>query len=144
MSTIIDKEVLREIQLHVETDYPNEGCGFLFGKESYRSRHITTILKTENRSTENHRGQFVIDPLDFFNAERFAQQYQLQLLGIYHSHPDQPAIPTDNDLKFAQPFYSYFIHSVQKGKMAGTRSYRLVNREFVEEKFSIHQHVKLS
>ena len=144
MSTIIEKEVLREIQQHLESDYPNEGCGFLLGKESYRSRHITSIMKTENRSTENQRRRFVIDPLDYLNAERFAQQHQLQLLGIYHSHPDHPAIPSDNDLEFAQPFFSYFIHSVQKGKMAGTRSYRLVNGEFVEEKFTIHQHVKHS
>ena len=144
MSTIIDKEVLREIQQHLETDYPNEGCGFLLGKESYRSRHITTLLKTDNRSTENQRRRFVIDPLDYLKAERFAQEHQLQLLGIYHSHPDHPAIPSDNDLEFAQPFFSYFIHAVQQGKMAGTRSYRLVNGEFVEEKFTIHQHAKLT
>lgn len=141
MSTIIDKEVLKEIQVHLETDYPNEGCGFLFGTDSYRSRHITRLMQARNQSAENQQRRFVIDPIDYLKAERFAQQHQLQLLGIYHSHPDHPAIPSDNDLEFAQPFFSYFIHSIQKGKMAGTRSYRLVNGQFVEEKFSIHQHI---
>jgi len=142
MSTIIDRSVLKEIQLHLEVEYPNEGCGFLFGTDSHRSRHITRMMKVENRSLENQRRRFLIDPLDYLKAERFAQQHHLQLLGIYHSHPDHPAIPSDNDLEYAQPYFSYFIHSIEKGKMAGTRSYRFVNGEFIEEKFSIHQHIK--
>ncbi len=140
MSTIIDKEVLKEIQLQLEADYPNEGCGFLFGSDSYRSRHITRMMKAQNRSSENQRRRFVIDPLEYLKAERFAQQHAIQLVGIFHSHPDHPAIPSANDLEFAQPFFSYFIHAVQKGKMAGTRSYRLVNGQLEEEKYSIHQH----
>ena len=142
MSTILDKAVLKEIQVHLESEYPNEGCGFLLGTDNQRSRHITMMIKSPNQSAENQRRRFVIDPLEYLKAERLAEELKLKLVGIYHSHPDHPAIPSDNDLEFAQPFFSYFIHSIQKGKLAGTRSYRLINGQLLEEKFSIHQLIK--
>jgi proteasome lid subunit RPN8/RPN11 len=142
MSTIIDNSVLKDIQFRLESDYPNEGCGFLFGKDDQRIRHITQMIAADNQSTGDQRRQFVIHPHDYLKAERYAQKNDLQLLGIFHSHPDHPAIPSTHDLEFAQPYFSYFIHSIQKGKFAGTRSYRLINGQLLEEKFSIRQITK--
>lgn len=143
MSTIINKDILHEIKQHLEKAYPHEACGFLLGSDSERLRHITALLPAENVSTENLRRRFVIHPKAYMQAERFAEQHHLQLLGIYHSHPDHPAIPSEHDVLFAQPYFSYFIHSIEKGKMTSTHSYRLVNEVFLEEKFSIHQLVKI-
>jgi uncharacterized Fe-S cluster-containing MiaB family protein len=42
-----------------------------------------------------------------------------------------------HDLEFAQPYFSYFIHAIAKGKMADSKSYRLLDGKFIEEKFSI-------
>lgn len=142
MSTIIDKTVLKAIQLRLESDYPNEGCGFLFGIDNNRARHITQMIAVDNQSTGDQRRHFVIHPQDYLDAERYAQKNDLQLLGIFHSHPDHPAIPSAHDLEFAQPYFSYFIHSIQKGKLSGTRSYRLINGQLFEEKFSIRQSTK--
>ena len=139
MSTIIDRSVLKDILLRLESDYPNEGCGFLFGLDNHRVRHITQMIAVENQSTGDQRREFFIDPHDYLEAERYAEKNSLQLLGIFHSHPDQPAVPSAHDLEFAQPWFSYFIHSIQKGKMAGTRSYRLINDQLLEEKFTIRQ-----
>lgn len=142
MSTIIDRSVLKDILLRVESDYPNEGCGFLFGLDNHRVRHITQMIAVENQSTGDQRREFLIDPRDYLEAERYAEKNSLQLLGIFHSHPDHPAVPSAHDLEFAQPWFSYFIHSIQKGKLAGTRSYRLINDQLLEEKFSIRQSTK--
>jgi len=142
MSTIIDNSVLKDIRLRLESDYPNEGCGFLFGLDNHRVRHITQMIAVENQSTGDQRRQFLIDPHDYLQAERYAEKNGLQLLGIFHSHPDHPAIPSAHDLEFAQPWFSYFIHSIQKGKMAGTRSYRLINDQLLEEKFNIRHSTK--
>ncbi|HJW27997.1 MAG TPA: M67 family metallopeptidase [Saprospiraceae bacterium] len=142
MSTIINKEVLKDIRYHLESAYPYEACGFLLGSDNQRVRHITAFLVAENKSLENHRRRFVIDPKDYLEAERYADDHHLQLLGIYHAHPDHPAVPSIHDLEFAQPYFSYFIHSIENGKMTTTRSYRLVNGEFLEEKFTIHQQIK--
>jgi len=142
MSTIIDRSVLKDILIRVESDYPNEGCGFLFGLDNHRVRHITQMIAVENQSTGDQRREFLIDPRDYLEAERYAEKNSLQLLGIFHSHPDHPAVPSAHDLEFAQPWFSYFIHSIQKGKLAGTRSYRLINDQLLEEKFSIRQSTK--
>ena len=137
MSTAINQDILKKIQYHLESSYPNEACGFLLGSEVNRKRMITHSIDVENKSTENLRRRFVIDPLDYLKAERHATKEGLTLLGIYHSHPDHPAIPSVHDLEFAQPFFSYFILSIHQGELAGSKSYRLFDGKFIEEKFSV-------
>ncbi|MBK9103315.1 MAG: M67 family metallopeptidase [Saprospiraceae bacterium] len=140
MSTSIDKDILSGIEAHLESAYPNEACGFLLGTQVQKKRDITHLIKVDNQSSENQRRRFVIDPLDYLKAERFATKEGLTLLGIYHSHPDHPAIPSVHDLEFAQPFFSYFIHTISEGKMTDTRSYRLLDGKFIEEKFTSNQY----
>jgi proteasome lid subunit RPN8/RPN11 len=135
MSTTIEQSILQQIESHLESSYPNEACGFLLGTHKQRNRSITRIIKAENQSVENQRRRFVISPLDYLKAERLADKEGLILLGIYHSHPDHPAIPSAHDLEFAQPYFSYFIHAIHHGKMTDTRSYRLLDGKFMEEKF---------
>lgn len=138
MSTSINNDILLGIKDHLESAYPNEACGFLLGSQVKRVRTITHMIKAENQSTENQRRRFVMDPLDYLKAERFATREGLSLLGIYHSHPDHPAVPSVHDLEFAQPFFSYFIHAITQGEMTDTRSYRLLEGKFVEEKFTLN------
>ena len=137
MSTTIEKDILKQIQTQLESAYPNEACGFLVGTERNRRRQITGLIAVENQSTENQRRRFVVDPIDYLKAERSVAKDGLALLGIYHSHPDHPAIPSAHDLEFAQPYFSYFIHSVTNGNMNDNRSYRLLDGKFIEEKFAI-------
>ena len=138
MSTSINNDILLGIKDHLESAYPNEACGFLLGTQIHKKREITHLIKVDNHSTENQRRRFVIDPLDYLKAERFATKEGLTLLGIYHSHPDHPAIPSVHDLEFAQPFFSYFIHAITHGKMIDTRSYRLMEGKFIEEKLTLN------
>ncbi len=137
MSTYIDQPSLLQVHKHLESAYPLEACGFLLGSDKGRKRYITEIIEVENISSENQKRRFVIDPREYMKAEKYALKEGLQLLGIYHSHPDHPAIPSVHDLEFAQPYFSYFISSIQAGIQADTRSYRLYNGEFMEEKISI-------
>ena len=49
----------------------------------------------------------------------------LDVVGFFHSHPDHPARPSAFDLENAWPFYSYLIVSVERGRAADSRSWRL-------------------
>ena len=140
MSTAIDKDIMTRIKSHLESAYPHEACGFLLGTNTQHIRSISHLIEVENLSTENQRRRFVIDPLDYLKAERFAEKEGLTIIGIYHSHPDHPAIPSVHDLEYAQPFFSYFIHSITSGKMTDTKSYRLLHGKFIEEPFTIKFH----
>ena len=68
-------------------------------------------------------------------AEQFALEQDLQLVGIYHSHPNHPAIASEHDLAKALPYFSYVIVSVMDGEIDNLKSWKLKDekREFFEE-----------
>ena len=113
--------------------FPHECCGFFFGNEEGDSRNITFIQEVKNTSEEDQRRRFRISAEDYLHAENFAWENNLSLLGIYHSHPNHPAIPSEHDRLAAQPFFSYLIISVSDNHIEGMRSWRLNEQEQFEE-----------
>lgn len=69
--------------------------------------------------------------------EKKAMSDGVMLLGFYHSHPDHPPIPSETDLKFAWPFFSYPILAVKKGQFDTVKSYELNNGKLAEERVRI-------
>jgi len=69
--------------------------------------------------------RYWIDPKDLLQAQRGARDRGLNIIGIYHSHPDHPAIPSECDRAQAWPEYSYIIISVQQSKAQDFRSWTL-------------------
>lgn len=105
--------------------FPDECCGFFYGIEEGNSRHITTVIPVNNSKEGDRRRRFEISPLDYIKAENYALQNKLQLLGVYHTHPLHPAIPSHHDLVQAMPYFSYVILSIEENKVADIRSWRL-------------------
>jgi proteasome lid subunit RPN8/RPN11 len=98
------------------------------------------VLIVNNSKEGDKRRRFEISLKDYLNAERFADEQQLQLLGVYHSHPNHPAIPSEHDRVAAQPYFSYIIISVKENEIADIRSWQLNdNFQFEEEKIKEHQ-----
>ena len=97
----------------------------------------TNRLDTKARQQAMESG---ISPLDYMKAEEYADNNNLILLGVYHSHPEHPAIPSEHDLKVAMPYFSYVIVSVKKKKAVDFRSWRLSNGRFEEEKHRCANH----
>ncbi len=129
---------LVEIQHQATLIFPDECCGFLFGSEEKDgTRHITKVKEVINIKEGDKRRRFEISGKDYMQAENFALENELLLLGIYHSHPNHPAIPSEHDRLAAQPFFSYVIVSVMQGKADHIRSWRLNDEfQFEEEIFS--------
>ncbi|HKJ34498.1 MAG TPA: M67 family metallopeptidase [Balneolales bacterium] len=139
MELSITQEVQNYMKNHAEEIYNDECCGFLYGKEEEK-RVITLAKEVINSKEGDKRRRFKIDPQDYQQAERFAVENDLDLLGVYHSHPDHPARPSETDLRQAVPFFSYIILSVMKGKTDNITSWQLNgNGEFEEEKINILQ-----
>lgn len=138
MSLNLETKILESLKNHAEDDYPNECCGFLFGEEG-GARRITISQRTENKSEGDQRRRFQIDPKAYREAEQFALKNELDFLGIYHSHPDHPAEPSEHDRAVAMPFFSYIIISVLEGETDVVRSWRLnEERQFDEETILIN------
>ena len=110
--------------------FPDECCGFMFGHEDASgNRVVTEALPINNSAVENRKRRFEIAPKDYLKGEQYAMEHDLQFLGIYHSHPNHPAIPSEHDRVAAQPFFSYVIISVESDGVKHTRSW-LLNESF--------------
>jgi proteasome lid subunit RPN8/RPN11 len=83
------------------------------------------VIELENERDASRHNRYVISPGQFLRAEKEARAAGLDVLGFYHSHPDHPAQPSAFDLEHAWPWYSYLIASVEKGRVADVRSWRL-------------------
>lgn len=119
--------------------FPDECCGFLFGREDEAGQRIITAIQVVDNAKEgDKRRRFVIAPLDYIRAEQYADESGQTLLGVYHSHPNHPAIPSEHDRVAAQPFFSYVIVSVLEGKIGPVRSWRLNDdAQFEEETVAV-------
>ena len=114
---IIESDAIELMQKDAIQAFPNECCGFMYGYEEGNSRKITIAVPVINSKDGDQRRRFEISPIDYMRAENYALSNNLNLLGVYHSHPLHPAIPSQHDLVQAMPFFSYLILSVTDNKV---------------------------
>lgn len=132
----VSKDLIEQINAHVEVAYPEEGAGFLIGVEG----QVKQILSLPNaREDEARHNRFLFTPEDYLQAEIKADELGLNLIGVFHSHPDCPNVPSEYDREWAQPFFSYIITRVDEGKAVNHRSWRLVEdrSKYEEEEIKI-------
>ena len=128
---------LQTIIAHAESTYPEECCGIILGKMDNTGKTVVEVWQTENAwsaETDDYadaevvtskRRRFAIAPLDLLKAQKAAREYQLNVVGFFHSHPDYPAIPSECDRAYAWQEYSYIIVSVEQGKASDISSWCL-------------------
>ena len=141
MNLSVNKEAYDGMIAHAEETFPYECVGFFYGIENAENRQILVALGVKNNKKGDQRRRFEVDPHDYLYAEQFAEKNGLTLLGIYHSHPNHPAIPSEHDLKQAVPYFSYIIISVLEGRTDIVRSWQLNidTNQFEEEKIEVEQ-----
>ena len=120
---IVPSRLMEEIYAHVEKAYPEEGAGFLIGEEGEVKKIIALTNSREDGARHN---RFLFTPQDFLKAELLADTLGLSLIGVFHSHPDCPNVPSEYDREWAQPFFSYIITRVDQGKAVNSRSWKLL------------------
>lgn len=141
----IASRVLEDIRQHGELSYPEEGAGLILGKVDGEERFADQILPLTNQfeATLRHR-RYLITPQDMIKAEEIAEENGREIIGIFHSHPDHPARPSEFDRERALPWYSYLITSVRQSKAHESRVWRLTEeRIFSEENLVVHPESQL-
>lgn len=130
---------LEQIRRHSEQTYPYECCGILTGEmmvDGYKQ--VKVVVKCSNAHEDPSRSWYQIDPRELVRIQREAYGRGEDLIGFYHSHPDDAAHWSTSDLEEAHWIgCSYVITSVQQGKAAQTNSFELTGDEsgkcFVDE-----------
>jgi proteasome lid subunit RPN8/RPN11 len=134
---VVPRRLIEQMNVHVEKAYPEEGAGFLIGAEG----EVRDIIALSNAREDGARhDRFLFTPEDYLNAELTADRLGLSLIGVFHSHPDCPNVPSEYDREWAQPFFSYIITRVDEGKAVSSRSWKLLEdrSKYDEEEIKIY------
>ncbi|MBN1287297.1 MAG: M67 family metallopeptidase [Anaerolineae bacterium] len=126
MKIVLQAKDLRAVEAHLEAAYPNEGAGLVLGRANDGAVTVEALLPATNqREAEAQHNRYELGPADFVRAEREAARRGLDLVGVFHSHPDHPNHPSEFDREHALPNFSYLITTVAAGKAGATRAWRL-------------------
>jgi proteasome lid subunit RPN8/RPN11 len=120
---IIPATELRKMREHAERAYPNQCCGLLLGWRRDQDKHAVCAQACRNAApapTEN----FMVAPQELIEWQRYGRERRFESLGFYHSHPDQPANPSEQDVSLAcWTNCSYVVLSVEDGALMVFRSF---------------------
>ena len=117
MVTIISKVILKQICNHAVASYPEEACGLLFGQKDEDRKFVRAFRQAQNAAEGSRQNRYLIAPIDLLGAENFSRVQGWEVLGVFHSHPDHPARPSEFDREHAILHYSYIILSVTRGRV---------------------------
>src|SRR3954454_10821790 len=118
---------LKQMRRHAEQDYPNECCGLLLGIRNGNSREVVDVVPCENASF-NPRTRYEIDVRELVRVQREGRGRGLEIVGIYHSHPEHEAKWSPTDLRDAEWVgCSYLIVEVRAGIAKVERSFELLS-----------------
>ena len=113
----LPKRLYKQIQQHAESAYPTECCGLLLGKVKGKDKYVHHIMETENDAEGLKRRRYCVPPQSLLAAENLSREKGREVFGVYHSHPDHPAKPSEFDRECAIPYFEYIIVSISKGRI---------------------------
>ncbi|WP_330202768.1 M67 family metallopeptidase [Cyanobacterium sp. Dongsha4] len=152
MTVIISEQNLDIIRQQGIKNYPYECCGLLLGVINNCVKNVIKVVPVENDwknqkhlftkkydgLKRNLRDSFAINPFTLLKIQKEARNENLNIVGIYHSHPDHSATPSEFDRDIAYSVYSYLILSVHKTKVTDIFIWLLDdNGQFVREKLVV-------
>lgn len=126
MALLISSELLRRIHANGEAAYPEEGAGLMLGQVEAGDKLVEQLMEFTNAREESARhNRYLLTAEDVLRGEMEAARLGLEVIGVFHSHPDHPSRPSEFDREWAMPVLSYVITSVQSGKAVESRSWLL-------------------
>ncbi|MGB3294884.1 MAG: M67 family metallopeptidase [Phormidesmis sp.] len=146
MVLVLSAQQLAAMSAHAERVYPEECCGLMVGEiqlqqeegEASQKRLVelvpldntwTAEALAEETSTAaspyTKRRRYQIAPEDMLRTQQRAREQGLNILGVYHSHPDHDAVPSECDRALAWPEYAYVIVSIRGGKAVDVQNWTL-------------------
>jgi proteasome lid subunit RPN8/RPN11 len=123
---IFSKESVDTLFEEAKKQYPSECCGFCLGIRAGSGRVVKMVFPVKNMVESDLRNTHFEIPTDMIlYAEYVAEKEHCEIIGIYHSHTDAKAVPSEEDSVYAIPGMSYPIVSVKEGKIKDFRSWEM-------------------
>ncbi|MDF1615085.1 M67 family metallopeptidase [Desulfurivibrio dismutans] len=126
MTLQVEEKVLAAILEHGRREMPNEACGYLATKNGVVGHHFEL---TNQDAAPDH---FTMDPAEQFAAMRRIREDGLEMAAVYHTHPETPARPSEEDIRLAHdPAMVYVIVSLL-AEVEPIRAFRINRGEVTE------------
>ena len=107
---VVDQAQYEAMLAHILACLPNEACGLLGGQVHGSDRIAQLVIPVENMLHSPVR--FRMDPLKQLEAFQYIESQNMELVGIFHSHPTGPDAPSQTDLaEFYYPGVAVLIWS---------------------------------
>jgi len=124
----ITPEAYNSVLSQALKDKPNESCGYLLGtdKETVTENYPMTNI-------DNSGEHFSFDPKEQFAALNYARKNGLKIVGNWHSHPETPSRPSEEDIRLAyDKNIFYFILSLKDAE-PDFNAFRIVDGKVTEK-----------
>ena len=109
---------------HARKTYPNECCGAMLGSVDGEEKVVRVAVPLDNAFAGEQGERYEIRPQDLVAAEAAARTQNMDLVGIFHSHPDCDAYFSKTDLENSSPWHSFVVLSVKAGKFDHAACFR--------------------
>jgi len=97
-SIILSEKNKEELAKYAEAEKPYESCAILVGNETDENWTVKEVVLTEN--TAKSKVTFTISPDKEFEVDQKAKKSNMEIVCIFHSHPESEAQPSETDKKF--------------------------------------------
>lgn len=125
-----------KIVAHAEKELPNEACGLIGGTINGDSKEIKKVYLLTNIDHSNEH--FSLDPKEQLAAIKDMRQNGLVPLGNWHSHPESPSRPSDEDKRLAYDSKaSYMILSLMDRQSPVLNSFKITGDTAEKEELVI-------
>ncbi len=96
---LLNQKQLDVLTQHSEKAGSSESCAMLLGTHSNQQWNVKEVFLTRNAHTDAQTS-FIITPEELLQGHQLAEKKQLELVGIFHSHPNTAASPSNMDKKY--------------------------------------------
>ena len=97
---VLTQKEKNELVTHAIEQQPSESCAMLLGEKIDGAWNVKEVFLTEN--IDKSQTNFTISPEELLKGYQLAEKMNLELVGVFHSHPNSDAVPSSTDKKFMQ------------------------------------------
>ena len=113
----LSREHRAQLRAEAESAWPEECCGLIVGRKGPDGTEISSLVPTANVAGADRHEHFEVDPAAHLRLQRKLRGTEEAVIGVYHSHPAGPAVPSAHDLARAiEPGWLWIIVGLADGR----------------------------
>lgn len=132
----MNKEDYEKILDHARNGLPNEACGLIGGVIEKKIKVVKEVYLLRN--VDESKEHFSMNPAEQLKAVKDLRAKGYLLFGNFHSHPESPSRPSEEDKRLAyDPEASYLILSLLERDKPVLKAFNIIGGTVSEEQIEL-------